>query len=333
MPHRRVAPARPHAPQHTVNFAGSAAPGELVDVLIESATSTTLRGAQEALVPAVAALRCGPAHRLVRADRHQPRAAAAPDGHGSSGSTSAQHLDGRVRRYLIQDLAGQYPGLPGRDRRRPVPGVDSSSTWRRTPRCTSSCAHPHRALENTMMTFNVLEYCRQRRLPLVFSSTREVYGDVHRFEELRGRDGRLRLHREPVLRLEDRLRGVHLRLRALLRAQVPRVPLLERLRALRQRPAADVARAAALHPLDVAATSRSRSTAATTRCSTSPTSTTASTGSSRGIEGLVDGARRERDDQPGVRRGQHARSRRRADRGRARRRAEDHDRAVAASAR
>ncbi len=33
-----------------------------------------------------------------------------------------------------------------------------------------------------MMTFNVLEYCRQRRLPLVFSSTREVYGDVHRFE-------------------------------------------------------------------------------------------------------------------------------------------------------
>ncbi len=43
-------------------------------------------------------------------------------------------------------------------------------------------AQPHRALENTMMTFNVLEYCRQRRLPLVFSSTREVYGDVHRFE-------------------------------------------------------------------------------------------------------------------------------------------------------
>ena len=33
-----------------------------------------------------------------------------------------------------------------------------------------------------MMSFNVLEYCRQRNLPLVFSSTREVYGDVHRFE-------------------------------------------------------------------------------------------------------------------------------------------------------
>ena len=42
---------------------------------------------------------------------------------------------------------------------------------------------PHRALENVMMTFNVLEYARQQRVPLVFSSSREVYGDVHRFEE------------------------------------------------------------------------------------------------------------------------------------------------------
>ena len=33
-----------------VNFTGSAQPGELVDVRIESATSTTLRGAQHALV-------------------------------------------------------------------------------------------------------------------------------------------------------------------------------------------------------------------------------------------------------------------------------------------
>jgi tRNA-2-methylthio-N6-dimethylallyladenosine synthase len=37
----------------TVNFTGDAAPGELVEVKIEAATSTTLRGAQEALVPAV----------------------------------------------------------------------------------------------------------------------------------------------------------------------------------------------------------------------------------------------------------------------------------------
>ena len=42
---------------------------------------------------------------------------------------------------------------------------------------------PHRALENTIMTFNVLEYARGLNVPLVHSSTREVYGDVHRFEE------------------------------------------------------------------------------------------------------------------------------------------------------
>jgi len=36
----------------TVNFAGDAAAGELVPVVVEAATSTTLRGRQEALVPA-----------------------------------------------------------------------------------------------------------------------------------------------------------------------------------------------------------------------------------------------------------------------------------------
>jgi len=36
----------------TVNFRGTAFPGELVPVRIEGATSTTLRGTQEALVPA-----------------------------------------------------------------------------------------------------------------------------------------------------------------------------------------------------------------------------------------------------------------------------------------
>jgi nucleoside-diphosphate-sugar epimerase len=35
---------------------------------------------------------------------------------------------------------------------------------------------PSRAHENTTITFNVLEYCRQQRLPIIFSSSREVYG-------------------------------------------------------------------------------------------------------------------------------------------------------------
>jgi UDP-glucose 4-epimerase len=40
---------------------------------------------------------------------------------------------------------------------------------------------PDRALENITMTYNVLEFCRHHRLPILFSSSREVYGDIHRY--------------------------------------------------------------------------------------------------------------------------------------------------------
>ncbi|MDX1615510.1 MAG: NAD(P)-dependent oxidoreductase [Candidatus Promineifilaceae bacterium] len=40
---------------------------------------------------------------------------------------------------------------------------------------------PDRALENITMTYNVLEFCRQHNLPFIFSSSREVYGDIHRY--------------------------------------------------------------------------------------------------------------------------------------------------------
>jgi UDP-glucose 4-epimerase len=40
---------------------------------------------------------------------------------------------------------------------------------------------PDRALENITMTYNVLEFCRHNNLPLIFSSSREVYGDIHRY--------------------------------------------------------------------------------------------------------------------------------------------------------
>lgn len=40
---------------------------------------------------------------------------------------------------------------------------------------------PDRALQNITMTYNVLEFCRHHRLPLIFSSSREVYGDIHRY--------------------------------------------------------------------------------------------------------------------------------------------------------
>lgn len=40
--------------------------------------------------------------------------------------------------------------------------------------------HPERALANIRMLFTALEFARQNRLPFIFASSREVYGDIHR---------------------------------------------------------------------------------------------------------------------------------------------------------
>jgi nucleoside-diphosphate-sugar epimerase len=83
--------------------------------------------------------------------------------------------------YLIQDLSGPYaPSADGIGV--PYPEADLVVHLAAHAKVHQLVAQPHRALANTQMTFNVLEFCRLRQLPLVFSSTREVYGDVHRFE-------------------------------------------------------------------------------------------------------------------------------------------------------
>lgn len=38
--------------------------------------------------------------------------------------------------------------------------------------------NPARALENITMTYNMVEYCRQNRVPILFSSSRETYGNL-----------------------------------------------------------------------------------------------------------------------------------------------------------
>jgi UDP-glucuronate 4-epimerase len=40
--------------------------------------------------------------------------------------------------------------------------------------------NPARAMENIQMAYSVLEYCRRSSTPIIFSSSREVYGDIHR---------------------------------------------------------------------------------------------------------------------------------------------------------
>ena len=84
---------------------------------------------------------------------------------------------------LLQDLAGHYPSFRGGIGGVEYPEVDLVVHLAAHAKVHQLVREPHRALENAIMTFNVLEYARQLALPLVFSSTREVYGDVHRFDE------------------------------------------------------------------------------------------------------------------------------------------------------
>ena len=84
-------------------------------------------------------------------------------------------------RYLLQDLSGHYPPYPGGIGGVEYPPVDVVVHLAAHAKVHELVRRPERALENMTMTFNVLEFCRQQNVPIVFSSSREVYGDVHRF--------------------------------------------------------------------------------------------------------------------------------------------------------
>jgi nucleoside-diphosphate-sugar epimerase len=84
--------------------------------------------------------------------------------------------------YILQDLSGHYPAHPGGIGGVDYPEVDLVVHLAAHAKVHQLVKFPHGALENITMTYNVLEYCRQRNTPVVFSSSREVYGDIHRFE-------------------------------------------------------------------------------------------------------------------------------------------------------
>jgi nucleoside-diphosphate-sugar epimerase len=84
---------------------------------------------------------------------------------------------------MPQNLAGLYAPHRGGINEIDYPEVDLVIHLAAHAKVHQLVRQPQRALENVMMTFNILEYCRALELPLVFSSTREVYGDVHRFDE------------------------------------------------------------------------------------------------------------------------------------------------------
>jgi UDP-glucuronate 4-epimerase len=79
-------------------------------------------------------------------------------------------------RYLLQDLAMQHVTFE-------FPPCDLIVHLAAHAKVHELVRDPVRALENTVMTFNVLEYARQRQVPIIYASSREVYGDVHGFEE------------------------------------------------------------------------------------------------------------------------------------------------------
>jgi UDP-glucuronate 4-epimerase len=104
------------------------------------------------------------------------------DGHEVFGIDRRQNTWTDEFPYLLQDLAGHYAPYPGGINGVDYPDVDLVVHLAAHAKVHQLVREPHRALENAMMTFNVLEYARQRDVPIVFSSSREVYGDVHRFE-------------------------------------------------------------------------------------------------------------------------------------------------------
>jgi UDP-glucose 4-epimerase len=86
-------------------------------------------------------------------------------------------------RYLLQDLSSPYPPYEGGIGGVEYPKVDVVVHLAAHAKVHELVRHPHRAMENITMTYNVLEYCRLAHLPIVFSSSREVYGDIHRYIE------------------------------------------------------------------------------------------------------------------------------------------------------
>jgi nucleoside-diphosphate-sugar epimerase len=82
---------------------------------------------------------------------------------------------------LLQDLAAPYrefaPGIGGV----PYPACDIVIHLAAHAKVYELVEQPHKALENVTTTFNVLEFCRARQVPMVFSSSREVYGDIRRY--------------------------------------------------------------------------------------------------------------------------------------------------------
>jgi UDP-glucose 4-epimerase len=83
---------------------------------------------------------------------------------------------------LLQDLSSSYSDFSGGLGHVPYPQrLDVVVHFASHAKVHELVEQPHRALENITMNFNILEFCRLNGLPIIFSSSREVYGDIHRY--------------------------------------------------------------------------------------------------------------------------------------------------------
>lgn len=83
--------------------------------------------------------------------------------------------------YVVQDLGAPYRDFVGGIGSVPYPPCDVVVHLAANAKVHELVDMPHRAIENILLTFNVLEYCRANRVPIIFSSSREVYGDINRY--------------------------------------------------------------------------------------------------------------------------------------------------------
>jgi len=103
------------------------------------------------------------------------------DGHFVFGVDKRQNIWTDRFPYLLQDLSAPFANYKGGIGCVEYPEVDVVVHLAANAKVHQLVQEPHRALENINITYNVLEYCRQNGVPILFSSSREVYGDIHRY--------------------------------------------------------------------------------------------------------------------------------------------------------
>ncbi|PIR66453.1 MAG: nucleoside-diphosphate sugar epimerase [Parcubacteria group bacterium CG10_big_fil_rev_8_21_14_0_10_36_14] len=84
--------------------------------------------------------------------------------------------------YVMQDLSGRFFNFKDGIGNVQYPDdIDLVVHLAANAKVHELVKYPERAMDNIAITFNVLEYARQNNKPIIFSSSREVYGDIQRY--------------------------------------------------------------------------------------------------------------------------------------------------------